>query len=41
MIPLPRPGLPPGACQDCGQVHTGQCHLAEADRNREEPEDHD
>jgi hypothetical protein len=39
MIPLPRPSLPPGACQECGTVHDGPCHLAEADRNREVDED--
>ena len=28
MIPIPRPSLPPGACQDCGTVHFGSCFLA-------------
>ena len=27
MIPLPRPSLPPGACQECGATHTGDCTL--------------
>lgn len=39
MIPTPRPGPRPGDCHDCGRQHTGECHLAEAERNREAPED--
>lgn len=31
MIPLPRPAIPPGACQDCGRQHHGQCYLADPD----------
>jgi hypothetical protein len=38
MIPIPRPSIPPGACQECGAPHEGLCHLAEMERNREVPE---
>ncbi len=40
MIPLPRPAVPYGACQDCGRRHDGECQLAESERNREKPEPH-
>lgn len=31
MIPLPRPSLPIGACQECGKPHHGLCHFADVE----------